>query len=410
MSFFKRALCAIRYYKRNTLLLFLIFTILFTLILSGLCVRQASIDTARQTGIEIGGTVLIDTKASEEGAPGLTLESAEKIAAHPAVRQGVFKSAVKANARKTLWPMKSWDETAPEMPHDITLLGSNLVHPMLRADCRITQGRRPKPGDKGYAVISSYISTAGMKEIQVGDTVYIAASRDAEEEIGLTVIGMFDGGGDDRYRYGDPAGYSANTIFVDLETVAAISGTSALQGGEFAMHDPAEIPSFLSDVEAMALPDRDQFGMIALDGEYRKIALSMDSIVAVASLVFWAAIALGAILLTALVMISLSSREFEIGVLLSMGEGRGKVILQLGIETLVPVLLGVTVGALLSGRAAVYAADMLGATARGVEVGVEGWAIGAVYLCGIGLAMLASCVTAYKILRFKPKKLMMAIE
>lgn len=410
MSFFKRALCAIRYYKRNTLLLFLIFTILFTLILSGLCVRQASIDTARQTGIEIGGTVLIDTKASEEGAPGLTLESAEKIAAHPAVRQGVFKSAVKANARKTLWPMKSWDENAPEMPHDITLLGSNLVHPMLRADCRITQGRRPKPGDKGYAVISSYICTAGMKEIQVGDTVYIAASRDAEEEIGLTVIGMFDGGGNDRYRYGDPAGYSANTIFVDLETVAAISGTSALQGGEFAMHDPAEIPSFLSDVEAMALPDRDRFGMIALDGEYRKIALSMDSIVAVASLVFWAAIALGAILLTALVMISLSSREFEIGVLLSMGEGRGKVILQLGIETLVPVLLGVTAGALLSGRAAVYAADMLGATARGIEVGVEGWAIGAVYLCGIGLAMLASCVTAYKILRFKPKKLMMAIE
>lgn len=409
MSFFKRALCAIRYYKRNTLLLFLIFTILFTLILSGLCVRQASISTARQTGIEIGGTVLIDTKPSEEGAPGLTLESAEKIAAHPAVQQGVFKSAVKANARKTLWPMKSWDENAPEMPHNITLLGSNLVHPALRSEYRITQGRRPKPGDKGYAVISSYICTAGMKEIQVGDTVYIAASQDTEEEIELTVIGMFDGGSG-QYRYGDPAGYPANTIFVDLETVAAISGTSALQGGEFVIHDPAEIPSFLSDIEAMALPDRDRFGMIALDGEYRKIALSMDSIVAVASLVFWAAIALGAILLTALVMISLSSREFEIGVLLSMGEGRGKVILQLGIETLVPVLLGVTAGALLSGRAAVYAADMLGATARGIEVGIEGWAIGAVYLCGIGLAMLASCVTAYKILRFKPKKLMMAIE
>ncbi len=83
MSFFTRALRAIRYYKRNTLLLFIIFSILFALVLSGLCIREASIETARRTGIEVGGSVLVDAK--EQGAGGLSLESAQKMAAHPAV-------------------------------------------------------------------------------------------------------------------------------------------------------------------------------------------------------------------------------------------------------------------------------------------------------------------------------------
>lgn len=403
MSFFTRALCAIRYYKRNTLLLFLIFTILFTMILSGLCVRQASLETARETGIQVGGTVLLEGK---DGGAGLTLESARKLEAHPAVREARLTSSAAANSRAGFAGRPSWFADAPEREHDITLMGCGGVHPILRTDSRIRSGRRPKEGDAGYAVIHSAIAESGF--VEVGDTITVAASGSGGAEAELTVIGIYDR--DTTYHFGDPEAYVENLIFVDLETVAAISGSTDLDGGEFVMHDPADIPGFMADVEEMGLPDRERFGMIALDGEYRKIALSMDSIVGVASLVFWAAVALGAVLLAALVMISLSSREFEIGVLLAMGEGRGKVILQLGIETLVPVLLGVTAGVLLSTRTAVYAADMLGAAARGVEVGIGGRAVGTVYLCGAGLALLASCVTAYKVLRFKPKKLMMAID
>ncbi len=407
MSFLKRALCAIRYYKRNTLLLFLIFTILFTMILSGLCIREASIETARRTGIEVGGTVLIDVKKTEEGpAPALSLESGEKIAVHPAVREARLLSSVPANARSGFAARPSWFEDAEKRPHDITLRGCSSTHPILRTDSHMLRGSRPKAGDRGYAVIHS--SIAESSNVEVGDTITVAASETGGEEIELTVTGIYTR--DSNYHYGDPEEYIENQVFVDLETVAAISGDTGLTGGEFVMRDPADIPQLLADIEEMGLPDRASFGMIALDGDYRKIALSMDSIVAVASLVFWAAILLGAVLLTALVMISLSSREFEIGVLLSMGEGRWRVILQLYIETLAPVLLGVTAGALISYQTAAYAADMLGASARGIEVGIEGRAVGIVYLCGVGLALLASCVTAYKVLRFKPKKLLMALE
>ncbi len=413
MNFFKRALCAIGYYKRNTLLLFLIFTILFTMVLSGLCVRQASVDTARQMGIQIGGSVVIESKDEDERGPaGLTLESAEKIAAHPAVQSATFMSSVTANSRRGFTPASARSnyerEEPPPRDQNITLLGCNKVHPTLRDESRIIEGRRPKEGEKGYAVVSSYISTGGFLEVHPGDIITISGSREGEEEIDLEVIGVYYS--EVTRPAKNPEGRAVNCLFVDLDTVEAIRGTTNLQGGEFVLKDPAEMPSLLADIEAMGLPDRANFGMISLDGDYQKISISMDTIVTMATLIFWAAIALGAILLTALVMISLSSREFEIGVLLSMGEGRGKVILQLAIETLVPVLLGATAGALLSTRTAVFAAELLGAASRGVEVGIGGWAVGAAYLCGVGLALLASCVTAYKIFTFKPKKLMMAIE
>lgn len=404
MSFFKRALCAIRYYKRNTLLLFFIFAILFSLILSGLCIRQASLETARRTGIEVGGRVLVDAK--EQGAGGLSLESAEKMAAHPAVQEGIFTSAITASSWKGFSGIPSWFEDVPEGEHDITLMGANGVHPILQNDCTMVSGARPKPGDKGFVVIHEAI--ANQSFVEVGDVVSVAPEKGGKDAVELTVTGIYTRG--DYYHYGPPEGYVENTLFTDLETVAAIRGDTGLQGVQLTVHDPADIPALLKDIEAMGLPDRDEFGIVPLDGEYRKIALSMDSIVAVASLVLWAAIALGAILLAALVMLSLSSREFEIGVLLSMGETRGKVVLQLIIETLVPVLLGATAGALLSGRTAAFAADLLGAAEKGIQVGVDGWAIGAVYLCGVGLMLLASCVTAFKVLRFQPKKLLMAVE
>lgn len=404
MSFFTRALRAIRYYKRNTLLLFIIFSILFALVLSGLCIREASIETARRTGIEVGGSVLVDAK--EQGAGGLSLESAQKMAAHPAVREALFSSTIAASSWKGFSGVPSFFEDVLPGDHDITLMGANGAHPILQNDCTMVSGARPKAGDKGFVVIHEAIASQNF--VEVGDVISVAPEKGGKDAVELTVTGVYTRG--EYYHYGSPEGYVENTLFTDLETVAAIRGNTGLQGVQLIVYDPADIPGFLSDIEAMALPDRDSFGIVPLDGEYRKISLSMDSIVAVASLVFWVAMALGAILLIALVMLSLSSREFEIGVLLSMGEVRGKVILQLALETLVPVLLGATAGVLLSGQTAAFAAKLLGAAEKGIEVGIEGRAIGLVYLCGMGLMLLASCVTAFKVLRFQPKKLLMAVE
>ena len=57
-----------------------------------------------------------------------------------------------------------------------------------------------------------------------------------------------------------------------------------------------------------------------------------------------------------------------------------------------------------------YLGGLLGAGERGVEVRLEAFPVLLMYLCGIGLTLVASCVTAYKVLRYQPKKILMAME
>lgn len=402
MPFLKRALRAIVYYKKNTLLLFLIFTILFSLVLSGLCIRNASQEATRRTGLAIGGSVLVQSMGDNAQASALTLESAQKAANHPAVRDYAFVGQVLACAADFRGMGPAFEDiTAGD--YDLTLKGSNGLHPELRDDCRLIEGGI---GETGYAVVNQWLADANG--LSIGDTITVAANRAGGSPVELAVTGVYYR--NTGYHYGETEQYAENMIFTDLGTLEKLGGGGLLQWAEYTVTDPADIPGFMADMEGMAFPEREGLGFIALDGDYRKVAMSMETLVNVATLIFAAAIVLGVVLLSAMVMLSLSSREYEIGVLLSMGEGRWKVIAQLAVETLLPVLLGVTAGVLASGQTAAVAGDLLGASQKGVEVGVGGPAIGLVYLCGVATALLASCVTAYKVLRFQPKKLLMSIE
>ena len=408
MNFMKRALRGIRYYKKNTLLLFLIFTILSTLILSGLCIRFASEETARKTGIEIGGSVIVQGKdlpdSLKEGNL-LSLESARRAAELEPVAETVFVSHTLACAKGFQANESVFDDT-PQSDYNLSLLGADGVHPDLRDKYRLLEGRKPEPGDQNVAVIHQWLSDSW--NLHPGDHISVTSEKDGGTEVDLEIIGVHIK--DVEYHYGEIYKFSENTIYTDLETVQRLNGNTNLRWAEYVMKDPAEIPAFLEDVEALNFPERESLGFVPMDGDYRKIAMSMESLVNMATLIFGAAILLGAVILTALVMISLGSREYEIGVLLSMGENRAKVILQLVVEVLVPVLLSVTAGVALSGWTASVAGDLLGAAERGIEVGLQPVPVLLMYLCGVGLALAASCVTVYKVLRYQPKKMLMAME
>lgn len=100
---------------------------------------------------------------------------------------------------------------------------------------------------------------------------------------------------------------------------------------------------------------------------------------------------------------------FEIGVLLSMGETKGRIMLQMTTESLLPVLLAITAGTVISFPLAGVIRDSIDLSA-GVTVAVGGKQIGLLYLCGIVLTLLSSLVMVYKIVRYQPKKILMDTE
>ena len=408
MNFLKRTIHSLAFYKRNFLLLFLIFTILSTLILTGFCVRFASQDATRKTGIEIGGSVLIQGKeppASPKEGNRITRESAQRIRELGGVSESVFTAETLACA-KGFVICASQFEDAPKSDYNLTLKGAEGIHPDLRDELRLIEGRVPEPGDKNVAVINQWLTDGWDRH--PGDHITVTSEKEGGIETELEIIGVYMNQGS--YRYDAEYTFSENTIYTDLGVIEDFTGSTDLRSAEYIMEDPAEIPDFLDRMEALELPDRDRMAVITMDGDYRKIAMSMESLVNMATLIFGAAILLGAVILIALVMISLSSREYEIGVLLSMGENRAKVIVQLVLEVLAPMLLAVTAGVALSTWTASLAGELLGAAERGVTVGLQPLAVLLLYLCGIGLVLAASCVTALRVLRYQPKKMLMAME
>ena len=408
MNFLKRAFRGVWYYKKNSLLLILIFTILSTLILSGMCIRLASQESAHQMALEIGGSVLVqgkDLPESPKEGNRLSLESSGRLAQLDPVTETLQVSHTLACAQDFRHQKPQFDDV-PDGDYNLTLMGADGEHPDLRDLYRLLEGRKPQSGDGHVAVVHQWLAEENGWEM--GDHITVSSQLDGGTQVELEVIGVYVR--NVGYRYGAVCQYVENTIYTDLATVQEISGSTDLRMAEYIVEDPARIPEFLQAAEALELPERDQLNVVPMDGEYRKIAMSLDSLVNIATLIFAASILLGAVILTALVMISLGDREFEIGVLLSMGENKGKIVLQLVLENLLSVLLAVTAGVAVSTWATGFLGGLLGAAERGIQVGLEPYPVLLVYLCGIGLTLLASCVTAYKVCTYQPKKMLMAIE
>ena len=120
-----------------------------------------------------------------------------------------------------------------------------------------------------------------------------------------------------------------------------------------------------------------------------------------------ASIIMGAVILTLLTVISLKERDFEIGILLSIGEAKVKIVTQLILESLIPVVLAGTASVFLS---TAISGQVGGALSDSINVVIGQGSILLMYICGVALTLIASSVTVYKVMFYQPKKILMAME
>ena len=112
-------------------------------------------------------------------------------------------------------------------------------------------------------------------------------------------------------------------------------------------------------------------------------------------------------MLILLTLLQLRSRDHEIGVLLALGEGRGKIYAQLLGESLVPILLAMAGAAALSPLTSQGVSWLFqGSLAQPPQVSAP--AVLALFLSGLALTLCASLVTAHKLLAYQPKTILMA--
>ena len=321
-------------------------------------------------------------------------------------------------------------------------------------------------------------SLADQNGLKLGSVIKITAYQ-STTVTSLTVVGIYEqttttsesgGGGFGRMgnsTFSDPA----NTIYVNfydnvvqtLKTQATAAqaattttttnrfaqmfvGTAGIDSVSYQVDDPKNVQTVLDAAKKISGIDWTTYTLSANDAAYKLMMNPIDSISKIASMLIIVVSIAGALILALILALWIKERIYETGVLLSMGEGKLKVVGQYVCEVLVIAVIAFTVaipsGMLVSksvanllmttvntasssqttdmnggrygGRAgggfrdpgAGSTANVTALTVNDLHVNVTGTVVGELYAMGILIILLATIIPASSVMRLNPKTIL----
>ncbi|MGL4337647.1 MAG: ABC transporter permease [Turicibacter sp.] len=132
----------------------------------------------------------------------------------------------------------------------------------------------------------------------------------------------------------------------------------------YLLNDPLQVREFINDNERLL--SSEYHALKVGNSTYDSIAKSVDSMTQTSNLIIYIVFGAGILILSLITSLTLKSREYEIGVLLSLGESKVKVIGQLMSELLIIAILAFSLS-IVSGNyiAKYYGEEMLKAQLEG---------------------------------------------
>ena len=355
MNWIKRAFRSISYHKKNTILMFLSFLILSILILFGLCIRAASRERIWEIRTSIGGSVLVSNERqiySEEprGVNSISHQKYLELCADERIRFGSCNTVTAALADNfTAEIMDGQEENGTE---NIYVEGSSdPVEYFSSVSSVVTLISGHVPQNAEEAVVSDGI--AERNGLGIGDTIAVLSPY-TKERYTFKISGIYST---------NEAAYSGNVVYNNPANAIYTLDTPVYEMNEndnvkeitLQLKDPEEGRAFAEDAKKMP--------------EYIK-------------------------------------EEYDIGILLSVGETKMRIMLQMLMESFCPVLLAITAGVIFSyplANVIKIAVDL----SNGVQAAIKTQQIIILYLCGMGVVLASSMVMVYQIVRYQPKKILM---
>lgn len=226
-------------------------------------------------------------------------------------------------------------------------------------DARIIDGvgLSPESGDQEIVIDKRL---AEQNALAVGDSVQLFVGQLARDGGMLddtphefTIAGIYESGLPDAPPGSPPVMQPANQIYASLGAVGVLLGADgdAVKQATFTLADPDDV-KLLGEKAAEVGIDTDVFPLILNDKQYRQLVGPIEQTAAFATVIVWASLAAGCIILGLVVTSSLRSRRREVGVLLSLGESKPRVLGQQFLElvtcAVVSVAIAVGVGQLVA--------------------------------------------------------------
>ncbi|MBO0470572.1 ABC transporter permease [Enterococcus sp. DIV0242_7C1] len=388
MNYWNRALCSVTRRKGKSIILFAVIFILGNVIAGSIAIQQSSANVEKKIKNDLGAMVTVELdfdKMMEEGqsfSPGTLKEETIK-----QLGKSTYVKDFDYNVKTTLFvkKIKTYEQensgVVSNMSNMLNLKGTNLLEPLDFKDknVKLIEGRTFKQDEinngKDVAIISKKV--AEENGFNVGDKVVLDSSivdykaDGSTEEVGsqdhpVEIIGIFEPASvekkksDDKEKQGVNEQFleteQFNTVYMPNDAVKAISKVEFDKGKEllpdrykntdgseatfedtvqitptYNLKSPEDVEAFKEEAKA-SIPEG--YKLNASTDQYDQVGGTVKKMSKISGYVVVLAIGATLLIISLVVILFLRDRKHELGIYLSLGESRMKVMQQILIELL----------------------------------------------------------------------------
>lgn len=365
---------ALRSIKKNigkTILLFVIMAVIANLIIAGLSIQSASKKSMDQIRSSLGNDVTLTTnmknmmgqrekgQAVNEVAANVTVEMADQLKNLKYVENYNYSISTSANSDTiSAVELTATDNLQGNMGMQLPdnfgggMFDSNQGDFSISANTTmayldtfseekstLNEGRLLSTNDAGSNNCVIETTLASDNDLNVGDTITLTAVvNDETVNQELKIVGIYEV--TDSQQIGGPGQSNPfNTIYTDLSIGQIFSGSeSNITAATYYLDDPENLEAFQKLAKKKSDIDFETYTLDANDRLYQQNVNSLENTQSFATMFLIVVIGAGSAVLCLILILTIRNRYYEIGVFLSLGQSKFKIILQQLFEMLMIAL------------------------------------------------------------------------
>ncbi|MGE7870855.1 ABC transporter permease [Bacillus paramycoides] len=476
MNFMKRAILSMKKRVGTSLILMAVFLIVTNLVLAGFAIQNASKKAADAARKKLGADVTLSLdfdklgqQARETGEmpnpPKLNTKEADQLAKSKYVKDynyisntfgisdglklvGASEGEEEGKGKTGMAAVRGGSSSGTEIDMNASFMIEGVRKTALQESfkngkSKIIDGKPITEQMKDQNVALMEKRLAELNNLKVGDKVKMQ-SGDKKETLEVEIIGIYETNEQAMGQQAPPIMDPANKLYMPHSTMKKLEvdqGISSVQVVYF-LKDPQNIEAFKKEAKKSNI-NFNYYKLDAHDSLYKQMIGPIENISSTSQMIIYIVSIAGAIILGLIIMLSIKGRRKEMGILLSIGEKKWKLMAQFVVEVVCIAILAfglsITTGAkvsqfigdnLLSSEVATASEEtntpqngtvMMsgpGGTVQNqkedpidkIDVSVTGEDVGKMGGIGLAIAILATLLPALSILRLNPKQILLKDE
>ncbi|MBM9930222.1 ABC transporter permease [Pediococcus pentosaceus] len=208
---------------------------------------------------------------------------------------------------------------------------------------KITKGRGITYKDVNTQNVVIESELAKQDSLKVGDTIKVKKTSGSKTTYKMKIVGVYKAtSSSSTTQMGPGASDPANTIYTSYTFANTIKGSKYANTADSVTFE-ISAPSKINSVKKAGnkIINNSKFSLSANDTNYKMIKSSMENVKSFADKIVWLVAIAGTIILALIVILMIRERRHEIGILLSMGESRWKIVGQFFTELFVVLIVAI---------------------------------------------------------------------